>query len=341
MSVAKSHDTDFCIILIARFLNELKMIYLAPLQGFTDFVYRKAYAGVFNGIDKYFIPYISVNNTGLLPKYEKEIRAENNLYGNAVPQILVKDADEMNYLVSILKNYGYHEINLNLGCPYPMVTNRGRGSGLLTDAQKVKEILSAFFESFSIKLSVKMRAGFDLPNQLEQIIPVLNDFPVSEVILHPRIASQLYKGSIYESAFEFASENLDHSLVFNGDINSIEDFNHRSKQFSQVSDWMIGRGVLKNVFLPSQIKGQHFSEFEKRTLLQNFNELVAASYIQNMDNEGNAANKISQFWSYFCYHFNDPKKQLKRIKKAKKLDAIKRVTTDILIHEPLQQNGSI
>lgn len=312
------------------------MIYLAPLQGFTDFIYRKAYAGVFNGIDKYFIPYISINNSGLLQKYEKEIRAENNLYGNAVPQILVKDAVEINYLVRILKNYGYQEINLNLGCPYPMVTNRGRGAGLLTDAQKVKEILTAFFENFTLKLSVKMRAGYDLPNQLEQIIPVLNDFPVNEVILHPRIASQLYKGSLYESAFEFASEYLDHPLVFNGDINSIEDFNRRSEQFAQVSDWMIGRGVLKNVFLPSQIKGQHFMEFEKRTLLQNFSEIVADSYVQNMDNEGNAVNKIRQFWTYFCYHFDNPKKQLKTIKKAKKLDALNKVTTDILSNEPLQ-----
>ncbi len=313
------------------------MIYLAPLQGFTDFLYRKAYANVFQGIDKFFIPYVTIQHSKLIPKYEKEIRSENNLYGNAVPQVLVKDEEEMIYLVSLLKNYGYGEINLNLGCPYPMVTKRGRGAALLNSPRELSKILDSFFLNFSLKLSVKLRAGLDAPGQLEKIIPVLNEFPISEVILHPRIASQLYKGPVYDLAFEYAVANLEHSLVYNGDIFSLADFERRSNQFSDVSDWMLGRGVLKNVFLPAAIKGTSYTNEFKRQKLYEFNELLSESYLQHADNSGNAANKLRQFWIYFSHHFESPQKQFKKIKKAKSPEQLHAEATNIILHANLSE----
>jgi len=311
------------------------MIYLAPIQGFTDFLYRKAYADVFLGIDKYFIPYVTVQHSKLIPKYEKEILSENNLYGQTVPQILVKDEAETIFLVGLLKNYGYGEINLNLGCPYPMVTNRGRGAALLANPRELAKILDSFFRKFSLKLSIKLRAGLDAPGQLEKIVPVLNDFPVSEVILHPRIASQLYKGPVYDIAFKYAAANLEHSLVYNGDIFSLADFERRSSQFSEVSDWMLGRGVLKNVFLPATIKGFRISDEEKRQMLYEFNKRLTEAYLLQADNSGNAANKLRQFWIYFCHHFEAPQKQFKKIKKAKNMEQLNTEATNIILHEML------
>ncbi|QIA09848.1 tRNA-dihydrouridine synthase [Draconibacterium halophilum] len=107
------------------------MIYLAPLQGFTDYVYRTSYAKVFNVVDAYFIPYISVKNDAIPQKYIREIIPENNTQSRVIPQLLAKDATEMEFLTAHLTDLGYTELNLNLGCPYPMVTNRGKGSGLL------------------------------------------------------------------------------------------------------------------------------------------------------------------------------------------------------------------
>lgn len=318
------------------------MLYLAPLQGFTDVLYRKAFAEVFDGIDKYFIPYVTVQHSKLLPKYEREIRAENNLYGNVVPQILVRDEEEMIFLVDTLKNYGYPEINLNLGCPYPMVTRRGRGAALLANPWELSKLLEAFFSRFKLNLSVKLRAGLDAPGQLEQVIPVLNDFPLSEVILHPRIASQLYKGPVNDISFEYAVANLGHTLVYNGDILSFEDFERRSNQFPEVSDWMLGRGVLMDVFLPSAIKGIHFSSEEMRHKLYNFHELLKQAHLQQADNAGNAANKMRQFWIYFSHHFSDPKKQFKKIKKAKSAEKLWAEANAIIVHESLRlpQTGS-
>jgi tRNA-dihydrouridine synthase len=292
------------------------LIYLAPLQGFTDFVYRKAYNEIFGGIDAYFIPYISVKNNDILKKYEKEILAENNPQNRVIPQVLTNSGEEIVFLSTFLKEKGYTEINLNLGCPYPMVTNRGMGAGLLPHPEKLRQVLSFFFENSNLKLSVKLRAGLTSPKEIEQITPVLNQFPLTEVIFHPRIAKQLYEGEIIDSAFEFAKTNLKHSLVYNGDIFSLAAFNKQSQNFPETDYWMLGRGVLMDPFLPAEIKGVFYSEAEKRVKLVAFHKRIFELYTEKMDNDGNVLNKMKQFWIYFSYNFTEQKKCFKLIKKA-------------------------
>jgi len=270
------------------------MIYLAPLQGFTDFVYRNTYEKIFQSVDAYFIPYITLKGSEVLRKYKKEIVWENNVHGKSVPQILAKDEDEIYSLCTLLRDFGYKEINLNLGCPYPMVTNRGKGSKLLAEPDKLERILEFFFNQFNLDLSVKMRAGFETPDEIEKIIPVLNRFPLKSVVIHPRIAKQLYQGEIYETAFHFAIENLIQVPVYNGDINSLTDYKNRSRQFPTVSNWMLGRGILMDIFLPDRIKGKSYSEEDQREILLNFHQSILAEYLRISDNPGNALNKMQQ-----------------------------------------------
>lgn len=299
------------------------MIYLAPLQGFTDFIYRLAYAKIFSDINTYYLPYISMKNDSVLPKYEKEILQINNPQQNVVPQVLAKNGYEINYMANLLQGFGYNEINLNLGCPYPMVTKRGKGSGLLPFPEKIRSILCEFYENNEIQLSIKLRAGFNTAHEIEELIPVLNEFPLKEIILHPRIASQLYSGDIIDSAFGFASTHLNHKLVFNGDIFSLDDYKQRKEQFPAIENWMLGRGVLMNPFLPSEIMGKQFPDSEKEEKLRAFHNLMLESYLEVMDNEGNALNKMQQFWSYFSYNFTNQKKAFKVIKKSKNLRKFK------------------
>lgn len=304
-------------------------VYLAPIQGFTDFVYRKAFSMIFQSVDAYFIPYISIKNGNILKKYEKEILVQNNPQQAVIPQVLPKNENEILFFSKLLEDKGYKEINLNLGCPYPMVTNREKGAGLLPFPEKIEKILSAFYEKSTLRLSLKMRAGLISEKEIENLIPVLNRFPLTEVILHPRIAKQLYSGEILESAFQFAYHNLKHRLVFNGDIFSMEDFKKRSQKFPEIKNWMLGRGILMNPFFPSEIKGIYFSEAEKTEKLKEFHRIVLENYLETMDNEGNVINKMKQFWSYFSCQFSNPKKCFKGIKKAKSVSAYQAEVTNI------------
>ncbi len=305
------------------------MIYLAPLQGFTDFVYRKAYASTFSGIDEFFIPYITVQHGEVAEKYERELLSENNP-PTTIPQILPKDPGEAAFLIAHLRKFGYSEVNLNLGCPYPMATKRGRGAGLLPHPEKVKAVLEACCTNPALIISVKMRAGLEAPEEIEKIIPVLNRFPLKEVILHPRVARQLYKGELYTDVFARAEKELTHPLVFNGDICSVADFKRRAGEFPGVQRWMIGRGVLMNAFLPDEIKGSRFSLGEKRLRLREFHHSVLTGNLERADNQGNALTKMQQFWSYFVHHFQDPQKTYKSIKKARSFELMKAEAERIL-----------
>jgi tRNA-dihydrouridine synthase B len=292
------------------------MIYLAPIQGFTDFVYRKAFNETFTGTDAFFIPYITLKNDQILKKHEKEILPGNNPQKRVVPQVLVKNGPELVQLSKLLSNLSYTEVNLNLGCPYPMVTNRGKGAGLLPFPDQLKRILDYFYERSNMKLSVKMRAGLHHSNEVEQIIPILNEFPITEVIFHPRIAKQLYNGEILKQIFITAGKQSRIPLVYNGNIFSYSDFKEKRHEFATITNWMLGRGILMNPFLPSEITGKHFSSEEKKTILIDFHRRIFEGYSETMDNPGNALNKIKQFWSYFCYSFPNPKKSFKKIKKV-------------------------
>ena len=296
------------------------MIYLAPIQGFTDFVYREAYSQLFTNIDTFFIPYISVKNNKIIKRYEREIIKNNNPQKSVVPQVLAKDTDEMLFLSSLIEDTGYNEINLNLGCPFPMVTNRGKGAGFLPHPEKLRTLLSGFFENSNLKLSIKLRAGLNSPKEIESIIPVLNDFPLTEIIFHPRIAKQLYKGEVNDSAFEFAIKNLEHRLVYNGDIFTLTDYEKCQQKFPETDNWMIGRGVLMNPFLPVEISNISVSNEERIEKLKEFHRLIIEGYTETMDNAGNILNKMKQFWSYFSFSFPNQKKVFKAIKKSRNLD---------------------
>ena len=301
-------------------------LYLAPLQGFTDFVYRKIYAQNFPWIDKYFIPYISVKNHEIIKKYEREVLPANNPQTNAIPQVLAANAEEILFLAQYLAGFGYTEINLNLGCPYPMVTHRGMGAGLLVSPNKIEQILEAFFANTNLRLSVKMRAGFLSPAEIENVVPVLNRFPLTEVILHPRVAKQLYTGEIHEQACQFAASNLSHRLVYNGDIVSVENLGKLQQKFQAATHFMLGRGILMNPFLPAEIKGIVLTATEKQEKLFAFHRKMLEEYLLVMDNRGNALNKMKQFWSWFSFSFENQKKLNKQIQKSKGLAEYQKIT---------------
>ncbi len=304
------------------------MIYLAPLQGFTDYTYRKVFSEYFGGVDAYFIPYISVKNAALLPKHIKEIIPENNPQKNVIPQVLFSNDNELQLLLTVIQSNGYKSVNLNLGCPYPMVTNRGKGSALLTDPEKLKNILHNSLKN-KLEISVKLRSGLTNETDILKIITVLNEFNLKEIIYHPRVASQLYRGEINSDLFQLVSEKSIHPVVYNGDILTLEDFVSRNQTFKNTSSWMIGRGILQNPYLPNEISGIYTSPDEKLIQLKNFHDELFENYSNQLSGGGHVLNRMRQFWIYFSYSFQNQHKTFKKIKKAKSIESYNAAIAEI------------
>ena len=107
-------------------------IYLAPLEGITGWIFRSAVHECFGGFDKYFVPFIRPNQMGHFSAREKkDILPEHNKGMRTVPQILTNRADDFLRTAEKLKDFGYEEVNLDLGCPSKSVVTKGRGAGLL------------------------------------------------------------------------------------------------------------------------------------------------------------------------------------------------------------------
>ena len=109
--------------------------YFAPMEGITGYIYRNAHQKFFPGMDKYFTPFLSPNeNRALNPKEKKDILREHNIDLYVTPQILTNRADFFLRAARELKEeYGYEEVNLNLGCPSGTVVSKGKGAGFLGD----------------------------------------------------------------------------------------------------------------------------------------------------------------------------------------------------------------
>ena len=194
-------------------------LYLAPLEGITNHIYRKALYQCFGGFDKYFIPFIRAKqNLNFSGREKKDISPENNQGMYAVPQILTKNADDFLQTANQLREYGYQEVNLNLGCPSRTVVTKGRGAGFLDEPQKLDCFLDAVFEKCDLEISIKTRIGMEDPEEFETILPIYNKYPLKELIIHPRVQKEFYKNTPKLDTYAWAVEHSQHPLCYNGDI---------------------------------------------------------------------------------------------------------------------------
>lgn len=296
------------------------LIDMAPLQGFTDFVYRRCYHHLFGDVDEYYIPYIAGGSGGKIRNSQyREILPENNGQLPVVPQILCANGDEAKQLAGELKNYGYQKLNLNLGCPYPMATKRGRGTGLLENPDQLKEVLDVLFGDFGFKVSVKFRAGLSSERTIFERLNLLESYPFEKMIFHPRTANQLYKGSANRELFAQLASIARYPLVYNGDIRSVSDLAAIKQLVPTQKEWMIGRGLLANPFLVAEIRGLPSSPAVQTGLKHEFHQLMYENYRAIYADAGQVLMKMKSFWSYFAESFSNPHKAFKGVKKANSL----------------------
>lgn len=286
-----------------------------PLQGFTDDVFRFAHQKIYGGIDFYFGPYIRLEKHKT-PKSSqiRDIESPLNKVINYIPQILSKDPELIVNQINHLQESGLQKVNWNLGCPYPMVTKRGMGSGLLNQATIVKEILEQIFSETKTELSIKCRLGLENDQDIFQLIEVFNDFKLTELIIHARTARQMYKGLAKPEKVVPLIEESKHPIAYNGDINSIDDFKKVHDLFDgKISHFILGRGLIANPALANEIKGIKTNEHS----FNEFHNLIIEKYLERYQ-EHQLLPKMLAFWEYFGKQFPNSKKELKKIRKSRK-----------------------
>ena len=290
----------------------------SPLQGFTDFRFRNAFHKHFGGIDTFYSPYIKLNGKLVVKgSYERDILPENNSTLEVIPQIITNDAEEFLFVVKYVQQFGYKELNWNLGCPYPMVAKCGMGSGLISNTSQIEHILKRVHNETDIIVSMKMRMGYENPTEILDVFPILEQYPIKNIAIHARIGKQLYKGGVDLDSFQKCLDTSKQKIYYNGDITSVAKFKELQERFPSVDHWMIGRGLIADPFLPSMIKN-NTTEYPKNRfeIFEAFHDEIYREYDAYLQGPTPIRMKMLGFWEYFSESFSNPQKTFKKIKKA-------------------------
>lgn len=310
-------------------------IYFAPLEGITGYIYRNAYEKFFGGIDRYYSPFVVTRDGGIMKNKERnDISVEHNLGLSLIPQLLTNQAQSFCRAAKQMQGMGYQEVNLNLGCPSGTVVSKGRGSGFLGRTEDLNRFLEEVFEHCTCDISLKTRIGVEEPEEFVALLDIYNQYPVKELIIHPRTRKEFYKGKPHMESFAYAYANSKNPICYNGDICTKEDYESLLAEYPRLSSVMIGRGfIARPGFIGNPDKKKQ--EVVTKEAVQKFMEKLLADYREVMSGDIHALFKMKEIWIYMAPHFTNYEKYLKKIKKTNKLAEYQVIVSGLFANEDI------
>lgn len=290
--------------------------YMAPLESVTTWIYRQAHAKIYGRLDKYFIPFLEPHEKRDFKTRElQEILPEHNENIYVVPQILTNRSEGFIKLAKALKDWGYEEINLNLGCPSKTVVTKGKGSGFLAKPEELERFLTEIFDALSgeVKISVKTRIGKEDPEEFPALLELFNKYPMEELIIHPRVQKDGYGNVPRLELYELAEKQSLNPLCYNGDLYTREQIRNFAERFPGTERLMFGRGFLRDPGLIYNEGKDSKDIFEK---FWEFHDLVYEGYQERNMGDRNVLFKMKELWSYQVYQFSEPERLFKTFKKV-------------------------
>ncbi|MDO5336899.1 MAG: tRNA-dihydrouridine synthase family protein [Eubacteriales bacterium] len=291
--------------------------YFAPMEGVSGYVYRKAHHEFFPHMDKYFIPFfVPKENSRFSQKEKAELSRENNADTCTVPQLLANKAQPFIRMARELQEMGYEEINLNLGCPSGTVVSKKKGAGFLGETDELDAFLDCIFRELDMKISIKTRVGMNSPQEFARLLEIYNQYPVSELIIHPRVREDYYKKPLHMECFALALKESKIPVCYNGDLFTEADYHAFAEKFPRAGRVMLGRGMITNPALAEAIKlGKRID----RDTFRRFHDRLYEDHRRVLYGEKNVLFHMKELWFYMACMFSDYPKYLKKICKAQSL----------------------
>lgn len=308
-----------------------RRIYLAPMEGITGYIYRNAHRKYFKKADCYMTPFIATNQKGSLKTRDRdEVLPEHNQGMHLVPQILSNKSLDFIQLVQRLRDdYGYEEVNLNLGCPSRTVVTKKKGSGFLAYPEELDRFLDEIYSGVDVKISIKTRIGYENPDEFYRLVEIYQRYPLSELIIHPRVQKDFY-GNVpdQELFFEIASW-CKFPVCYNGDIFNAGRLERFEKEHSDIKRIMIGRGLIAN---PGLVDERDNGMVPDKSAYYGFINDICEAYYERVSGDKNVLFKLKEIWGYMIRIFSNNEKYWKKIRKSGSLSEYK-IAVDQLFEE--------
>jgi tRNA-dihydrouridine synthase B len=225
---------------------------LAPMQDVTDLPFWKLLTR-YGGADLYFTEYFRVHPDSRLDKPILRSITENPTGRPVIAQMIGNDIPSLVRSARELERHPVAGVDLNLGCPAPVVYRKCAGGGLLRDLPLVDRILGALREAIAGRFSVKTRIGFDAPDTLDALLPMLARHRVDLVTVHGRTVTQMYRDGVRYDRIADAVQALPCPVLANGNVDSALGAAEVLRA-TGARGLMIGRGAIRNPWIFDQIR---------------------------------------------------------------------------------------
>ena len=289
-------------------------LYFAPLEGITNHTYRRVHRRHFPALARYFTPFLTPNSKGgLSAKDLREIAPEGNAGLFLVPQLLTNRSEDFLLACSALSDLGYGIVNLNLGCPSGTVVSKGKGAGFLAKPDELRRFFDEVFSKATVSISVKTRLGISEPAKFPALLEIFNDYPLEELIIHPRLRKDFYRGRPDLDAFRLGLSASRAPVVYSGDLFTAEEVSDFQGQFPTTNAVMLGRGLIANPGLSQQVQGGAALTSQG---LKAFHDELYDAYQQVLSGQKPVLHKMKEIWHYMICLFVDSGKHEKALRKA-------------------------
>lgn len=301
--------------------------YFAPMEGVTGSLYRRCHQEHFPGVDRYYIPFLEPREGKCFDGRDRhEIDPEENRGVPAVPQMLTNRADRFLEGALRLRDLGYTQVDLNLGCPARTVVTRGKGCGFLEQPEALERFLDEIFAHSPLPVSVKTRLGLEEEEEFAELLALYRKYPMTQLTVHARLLKDQYRGPVRWDCFAQAMENAPWPVCYNGDIFSPTEYRRFTRRFPEADRVMLGRGLIGNPGLVRQIRG---GKGVTGPELRAFHDDLFARYRDYLSGDRNVLCWMKELWFYMICLFPDGAKAAKAIRKAQRVsdyqDAVSRL----------------
>ena len=244
------------------FPKDRPLLILAPMQDITDLPFWKLIHR-YGDADLYYTEYFRVHRDSKPEKYILKSILENPTDKPIQAQMIGVDIPSLVRNAERLQAYNIQGIDLNLGCPAPVVCSKNAGGGLLRSPETVDSILSALRPAVHRTFTVKTRLGFESPEEFEPLLELFSRHPIDALTVHGRTVRELYRPHVHYDRIQKAVQQLPFPVFANGNVRSVQSA-REIYQMTGCQGLMIGRGAVRNPWIFRQIR----EAFEGRTVFQ-------------------------------------------------------------------------
>jgi tRNA-dihydrouridine synthase B len=231
---------------------------LAPMQDVTDLPFWRLMTA-YGGADVYYTEYFRVHAVSHLEKWIAESITQNPTGRPVIAQMIGNDIPSLVRVAKELQQLPIAAIDLNLGCPAPVVYRKCAGGGLLREPKRVDVILGALRDAISIKFTVKTRLGFDTPDVFEELLPIFAKHSLDLLTVHGRTVREMYRTEVHYDFIAHAVAAMPCPVLANGNVHSARKA-REVLALTGARGLMIGRGVIRNPWLFHQIRQEQRGE---------------------------------------------------------------------------------